>query len=373
MRIFLVNYSIIMYMLELTILAISAAINVLLGLFVFFKNEKSLTGKSFLFLTITFSLWSVANYFSLHPVVFEQIYWVRLVLFFAVFLTYSFLLTFVVFPADVITARTRRALLLAGVIAVIVSLITLSPLVFSTLDYIEGIAKPVAEPGIIVFALTVVTFIALSASSILRKLKQSSGPQKQQLRFVAFGLVASFGLIISTNLFFVIIFDNTDFLPFAPIFSLVFSGSFAYAVIRHGLLDVKIIAARSVAYILTVVSISVFYIVFGGVFLSSVIDADLSPAQQTLIVISAITLAALFIYAKKAFDRLSNRIFYRDRVDIQQTIDDIGKIAASENDLQVIVEKILNTISRDIKASNGRYIILDKKNSKLELFLFQLI
>src|SRR5688500_8021779 len=86
-------------MVEFALLSVSCLANILLGLVVYLKNAKNITNRLFFMLTASLAIWSIVNYVSVHPFLFSQIVWVRLVLFCAAFLCLSVYLTFEVFPS----------------------------------------------------------------------------------------------------------------------------------------------------------------------------------------------------------------------------------------------------------------------------------
>src|SRR5207244_3913013 len=98
----------------------------------------------------------------------------------------------------------------------------------------------------------------------------------------------------------------------------IFSAFVAYTIIRHGFLDVRLIVARTVGYALTIATIAGIYsaILFG--ILSRFIGTEhVSTAQQFIYILLAVFLAFTFQPIKKFFDRLSNKIFYRDAYEPQ--------------------------------------------------------
>jgi hypothetical protein len=185
-------------MLELLILITSASLSVLLGLFVLLKNGRSITNRLFFFLTIVLALWSVANYFSIHPVIFSQLVWVRLVLCFAALLNLAVFLTFLVFP-HIRWSGDRKWPTFAVVATIIVMALTLSPYVFQDLELVNGVAQPIVAPGIILFLLQTVGLLLTAIIIIFRKFFKASGLERQQYKYVFLGLAASFSTIVLTN------------------------------------------------------------------------------------------------------------------------------------------------------------------------------
>lgn len=347
------------YMLEISVLIITALINLILGLLVYLKNPKSLTNKLFFSLVAIFTAWMIVNFISLRPIWLEQIYWVRLVLFFAVFLTLFLYLTFKVFPSTKYPGNKKKLKALVLVTS-FVALLTLTPYVFSGLKISNNTATPIPGPGIVFFGLTTISLITASIVVLVRKLMSATGFERNQLKFVLFGIVASFTLIVSTNLILVVLYNQTQFLSFAPLFTLLFSASFAYAVIKHHLMDIRAIVARSVAYVLLLATVIGLYsasiFIISDVFIATD-DINIDRALYIgLSIIFGLTLPLL----KNQFDRLTQTIFYHDSYDPQKVIDRITDILASQIDISIISEGTLQSMVKNLKAGAGTIVVMDK-------------
>jgi signal transduction histidine kinase len=346
-------------MLELIALVFAVAANLLLGLFVYLKNSKSATNRAFFFLTVSFVLWSSVNYLSVHPRVLPQIILVRLVLLFATLLCYSVYLTFSVFPGhSFINKRQVRAF---GVWAAVVMGLTLTPFVFRELTYVDGKAQPVVGPGVAIFGLTVAVFLGTAIFYIFRKFRNSKGRERLQFRLVLLGIAGSFSLIFVTNFLFVVLFQVTTLIPFGASFSLVFTGALAYAIVRQHLFDIRAVVARSLAYVLLLGSLGGVYSL--GLFGASALFLGENPSRATLLFLNmalALILTFTFQPLRRFFERVTDKIFFRDRYDSQKLLNPITQTLASEIDLDIVLEKTLEMIGQAVRVNFGQYIIFEK-------------
>lgn len=332
-------------MFEIAILSASSLINSLLGLTVYLKNPKSATNKLFLVLTTSFVAWSIINYISLHPIFFSQIVWVRLVLFSAAFLCLSVFLTFTVFPSYKWTGSStfRKIALIA---TILVMAFTLSPYVFTEGD--NNI--PTAGPGIPVFAVLVLSLLGSGIFMLITKYRKSKGIQRRQLGFVLFGLSGSFGLILLTNFLAVVIFKYTNLLIFGSAYTLIFSGALAYAIFRYRLFDIRLAIARSLTYVFVLLSLVILYatMVFGVIRLFFQ-GESLSIGQTYVYTISAVFLAFTYGPLKKFFDRVTERIFFRNDYDSQVVLDALGNVTANEIQLRRLSIKSMQILHEALK------------------------
>jgi len=126
--------------------------------------------------------------------------------------------------------------------------------VFESVTIIDGNAVPIVGILIPVFSGTLVLFFVTSVVLVIRKFFQSKGLIKRQWFSIGGGLLVSYILLICLVFLRVIIFNNTFFVPYSPLFLLfIFIGA-AYAILRHQLFNVKIIATEILIFILLLAS-----------------------------------------------------------------------------------------------------------------------
>ncbi|HSX14903.1 MAG TPA: GAF domain-containing sensor histidine kinase [Candidatus Saccharimonadales bacterium] len=76
--------------------------------------------------------------------------------------------------------------------------------------------------------------------------------------------------------------------------------------------------------------------------------------------ILALILVFTFQPLRRFFERLTDRIFYRDKYDSQELLNQITQTLASEINLEVILEKTLAMIAQAVRVNFGQYIVFEK-------------
>jgi signal transduction histidine kinase len=345
-------------MFEVTALLLASLINGILGFVVYTKNPKSATNRLFIILTWSFIAWSIVNYISVHPVFFPQLTWIRLVLFCAAFLCLAVYLTFTTFPSYTLQGSSRLRKLAVGYTA-FVMLLTLTPFVFRGLSVADGKASPEPNAGIVLFMVLVVSMLGGGIWNLVSKYRHATSKLKMQLRFVLLGLAGTFGLIFLTNFALVVLFNNSSLVPLGPTYTLIFSAAMAYAIIKHRLFDIRRTAARGVAYLLTLGFVGVVYT--GAVFgiTAALFGESDTTASSTRLVytVLALVLAFSFQKIKLFFDRLSNRIFYKDAYDPQRFLDELNKVLVSEVNLEPLLRKSQHIITANLKSEECLFVM----------------
>lgn len=339
-------------MLEFSVLLITALINLFLGMVVYIKNPRGTTNRLFLILTSVFIAWSFVNYISVHPFYFSQLTWIRAVLLCGGLLNLSVFLTFLAFPNFSLRLHYRKPALAAAITSLFILPLTLTPLVFSGLKYgSDGGVQPVPNFGIGLFMLQTLVLIGASFFILIKKYRRSVGAVRNQFRLVLLAIVGTFTLIVISNFLLVILFNFTGLVPFGPAFTLIFSISMAYAIVRHKLFDIKRAVARSVAYLLSLGFIGLVYgVVIFGVSSLVTTEGGLNTGERLFYIALALISAILFSPTKRFFDRLTNRIFYRDAYEPQQFLDDLNNTVVQNIELGILLRHTTQVIQDNIKS-----------------------
>ena len=128
---------------------ISASSTAFLGMLVLFHNRRSATNVIFLVHALVGTILSILHYFSITEG--NVLFWVRLVIFFAVphvFLFYVFVINF---PSETL-ALSKRLLWFLGAVMGVMMLLSLSPFVFIGTVFFHNQVVPVAGPLMPIFA-----------------------------------------------------------------------------------------------------------------------------------------------------------------------------------------------------------------------------
>lgn len=243
---------------NLLIVGVTIAAIGILGFIIFYSNPKSVTNRSFLLfslMTIVYGILNYLNYQVSSPLV---ILWLlRLVIFSAVWHAFSLFKLLYVFPQEKFDFPKEYKYYLVPIV-VITSLFNLSPWVFSRIDILGTtgqVSKTQVEGGIILFILVILCLTIGGLYYLFKKTLHAKNLEKTQYRLILIGTIITFSLLITFNMILPAVFLNVRFIPLAPIFIFPFIAFTAYAIIRHHLLDIKIIATEFLIFFLSVAAL----------------------------------------------------------------------------------------------------------------------
>lgn len=267
--------------------------------------------------------------------------------------------------SKLVDVRSDRLLKLSTFLALAVSAIT----VFSNL-IVAGLIPRISgnaingfdiQRGIFypLYILLLLMMIALVLWNLYKQYAHAKGMLRNQLGVIGAGiaLTAIVGIILAVII--PIATGSSATSEYAFLAGLVAAAGFLLAIIRHALFDIKLAAVRGVAYILSLSALaSIYYL--AAYFISTTLfqshtnaSFDISLLNITL----ALVLAFIFQPVKQFFDRVTDRIFYRNRYNSADFLIRVGRILTSTTELHVVLDKVEQEIRQTLKASTSLFMV----------------
>ncbi len=190
-----------------------------------------------------------------------------------------------------------------------------------------------------------VGYMLASLIVLFTRLKSADINQRHQI----YSLVAAFLVALVGNVLAGYVFLNSTYWQAArPVSIFLMIGIIAYSMIYHKLFDIRAYAVRAVAYSTTFASVALFYIAVSFFVTAHLLGTRLKIG--TVVYLTAVTglVAVLFQPIHAFFNRLTNRLFFREYYDPQDVLDRLSDLLARTIDLtrlqqackQIIVEAL---------------------------------
>jgi signal transduction histidine kinase len=167
---------------------------------------------------------------------------------------------------------------------------------------------------------------------------------------------AVFLTLIFTTLFSVIvnvvipIVTSSQRLISLSVFSIViFSMGLAYGIARYSFLNIKPVIARAASYFLSVSFLIILYASLAAGLVRNLIDRE-SAYGTPLLIVSLIAITLIYGPLKRFFDKITNRVFYRDAYEPQVLLDKLNKVLVSNIVLEQLLDKSSEVIGGTLKA-----------------------
>ncbi len=255
-----------------------------------------------------------------------------------------------VFPSGGMIKKPKAGVMLAGFV-VLTGLIIFSPnFLFTELRYHEwGKEVVLSQTGYMLYSFYLALAFLMTLGVVYKKTLSEKGLYRAQASTFFNGYLISCVVGVYFNLIMPGL-GNYRLIWIGPLATTAYIVATGYGIVRHRLFDIRLIIARSLGYVATIVTLSFLYgfLIFG---LGQLIF-DVSISIQAQIFFSAATglVALTFQKFKSLFDRATNRIFYRDAYDPQELFDEYNKALVSTIDLDLMLKRTSAVIAKYLKS-----------------------
>lgn len=337
-------------------IAFTFVINLFLALTIYLHSHNNKANLVFVITSVSISAWCLAMIFYRTETLEISLFWVRMLYLFATIIPSSFYIFSLYFLKKTYSKKTIK---LVVVLNIIVALLTLYPNAVVVAVKVNSNAENSIVFGWAYYLFYITYIISLFTASfvvLFRKYIQSSALGKTQITYILFGSIVTSIIGMVTNLI----------LPTLGIFTFNWVGqtstvlwvSFvAYAIIKHRLMDVRLVIARTITYILLIISLALFYAV--GLFVLGNLLISKSSTVQELILSTSLALFMAFTFQplRHFFEKFTNNIFYKDHYDSQILLKTLGKIMASSISLEQLAGHILEELLLQMRVNQGAFIL----------------
>ncbi|MBF0198600.1 MAG: hypothetical protein HQL32_12860 [Planctomycetes bacterium] len=236
---------------SLFLLLLTATFNFLLGVLVMVKGDKKPISFSFFFFSSSLSLWCLTWFFALLSSAMKtKLLLSNLMLVGPAVTAPAFLYFSIVFPSNT-TSIGRKGFLSIYLIPSFF-FILISPLK----AYVETISPVVGNmtftPGwaYMIYTVYFTTFILISFYNLFRKYLNSSKIEKMKLLYIFLGTFLAAVIAMTVNLFLPLL-KVTDLNVVGPISTISIVSFTAYAILKHELMDIKVVLTQSISYLVS--------------------------------------------------------------------------------------------------------------------------
>lgn len=320
------------------------------------KNRRTATNVIFFILVASLISWTLFTFLSTFGSS-NALFMMRATMLSVVLENTSFYYLTKVFPNKKIVFTKRVKLELAY--SLVVMIVSLSPLLFVDVAVGgDGTLSPIPGPGMILFLGHVLWFVAGGLWSLVKRYIAKSGLEKSQLRSLLIGGSILYLLIPLSNFVLPIVFKISNLVALSSIYTTLFAVIIGYSIIRQRLFDVRLAIVRTLTYLLSLGALGASYY-FLAFALSNIFTNNGSDVvgQNPLNIALALVLAFFFQPVKKFFDKITNRIFYKDNYNTDDFFEKLNKVLGFTTDLRGLLERTATEIGKTLKGEQAFFYI----------------
>jgi putative nucleotidyltransferase with HDIG domain len=217
---------------------------------------------------------------------------------------------------------------------------------------------PIIGPLFPFYVLGVYIPLIISLRMLIRQWRRSRFiDERIRAQYIVFGIAAMF------------VGGTTDYLPalgvnlypFGIIGNILFCLSATIAMLKHNLLEMKVIFRKAASY--TLASVLILGIFGCLIFLLSYIFQDfMSPVSLTITIIAVFIAALLFQPVLSRLQQMVDKWFFRERYDHIQSLKNFNRKTKGDLDLEQISSSLVTTIANGMM-SQGVYLLVPSSRS----------
>ncbi|MBI4159980.1 hypothetical protein HY504_02340 [Candidatus Wolfebacteria bacterium] len=217
--------------------------NCALGIVVWRYAPKNEARYLFCLFVLAQVLWIGVNFAAFRVTGEEFLVFARLTIFFAAIHAFAFFLFIYTFLEEK-NVLTKKLLIPFFVVLALVLAVALSPLTFKRVSLESGRVILEQGLGMIAFGFFVAVCVVWAFYVLAKKYRKSQGIERIQWRYLAIGLSLTFLLVLIFSFLNFAFFKNLTTVRFGHLYTLPFIAFTAFAMIRHHLLNIKVIMAE---------------------------------------------------------------------------------------------------------------------------------
>lgn len=212
------------------------------------------------------------------------------------------------------------------------------------------------NPGLFYFVTPLVYafFVFSSIFFIIKYQGKSRGSKKVQLTYILFVALVGFGGGMTNYL--PQLFNLYPIGNYLVVFYVVF---ITYAIVKHRLMDIRIVAARSVTYAALLLILAGFY---AGVILAAQAfifpNASYSTGYIALQIALAIIMAFSFQPLRTWITKVTDKIFFKNSYDKDELLSELSHMLGSTIVLIEMLYKVSDILTREMKASRTLFALI---------------
>ncbi|HSW99846.1 MAG TPA: ATP-binding protein [Patescibacteria group bacterium] len=335
------------------LLTFSILTGVLLGLFIYASNTRKPVNRALSFFLFSIALWLASNLFTNLSADPRQALWfARTTLIGGSLIPLAFVIFCKIYTRQTPFTRSDAALLSVTPATIISTLATRLNIVS-----IQAYGKETAT-GAIYFLLVpmAIAYFVWGLSMLIRYYRYTKKPiERAQLRYIFAGIILAFVPIVVANGILPSFGNNVGIL-YAPNAAVLLAIFMAIAIVKHRLLDIRLIVARSLAYAL-VLSTAVALYALLTFDIAVHLFGENQFSQRVVPIAMAIFLAFTIQPLRRFFARITNTYFYRDAYDTQVFLNEFNNVLVSTYDLEVLLERSAGVIQENLKPLYCMFVI----------------
>jgi PAS domain S-box-containing protein len=225
-------------------------------------------------------------------------------------------------------------------------------------------SRTVYGPLHALFAAHIILGLGYSVNLLAWKYRRSTGLLRLQIRYLILAFAIPSALVTVTNLIIPLTLGTSAPGKYGPFSSLLLLALIGHAIIRHRLMDIRVVIKRSAVYLAAFVAAGVILITL--LVSSNLIlhDEQRTPVRE---IVLALAVALFFSPLKTQIQRTFDRYLYREPYDYQRTIRESSRALADTIELPKLLSYIHDLVERTLRPERVGIYLIEEDDAEFEL------
>ncbi|MEO6109741.1 MAG: ATP-binding protein [Candidatus Saccharimonadales bacterium] len=204
----------------------------------------------------------------------------------------------------------------------------------------------------------IISLALLVTEIIVRRRRSGHGSLERYAINVVLATViiaSTYGVII--NAIVPLLTGGQSYIGFGVIIIDIFAIGLSLSIARGHLIDIRFYAVRTTVYILSLATLAVVYAVIAYLVSQWILGFGASSLQNFINIALALLLAFIFQPIRHFFDRVTNRIFYRDEIDSDTFFSHLNQELTTTNDIRDLMRRTATFIADALKSEQAFFFV----------------
>jgi len=348
---------------QLSFLLFVSILNASLGALVYSRNRHHWVNRSFAFFAFSVGGWSVTQASRLagsEPALF----WARLAFLMAGLSLFAMTLFIETFPFQNALPLSWPIRILGATVCAFALFSLLTPWIVTSATRTPQGRALTYGPLYDAFALYVLCCAGYSVLTLIRKTRSARGAERQQLKFLFVALLIPGACAIVTNLVVPLFTGSSSLSQYGPLFSVVMIAMIAHAIIRHRLMDIRLVIRQSVVYVCAIATAAAVFFILVEVFHRTIGgESDAIPLLEAFVF--AIVVAIVFQPLKSWVNESFNRYLYRHTYDYQHILREASRTLSTTLTLKPLMEYLAAVVDHTLQVEFIAVYLMDQPGRRL--------
>lgn len=362
------------------IFAISGLVNFLVSIFIsFFIFVKKRTYSNIIFSILTFStaVWSFGYWIWLSEYEnYEQaIFWLRVLTVGSIWIPILFTHWIsLIFNEGFTNNIKKKVIITSYILGLVFSILAIfSDLLVESVSYKMGfIFWPNAGPLYIFYIIFVYFALVFYTGILLLKYyRKSYGSLKNKIKYVSIGCI----IALIGGFFNFFLWYDIPIPPYGNLIIPIYPILISYAIVKFRLMDIKLALTRSILYGVLVATVAAFF-ALSVLVVGQAIGGNTQTSKILTYIFTSFIVVVFLDPVKRIWARITDKIFYKDKIDYQALLQQVGAVVSREINLHLLLQKVCQLLAKDLKIKqvdifvpqDGKYELLTSSNEKQRQF-----